>query len=160
MQFHRQLNRHVPALGEIGDCFRTCIACFLNLHPSDVPHFSGIHYDGNPFESKAQNEHVQSWLAERGLTLINIAYGDQPVEYLTETIRMTNGDDFCYMLSGSGSTGHGHVAIYRGNALLWCPSGDKGVVGPHASTGNDDPAMYWVKFFGSMRCRFTPEEDR
>lgn len=158
MQFHLQLNRHVPALGEIGDCFRTCIACFLNLHPSDVPHFAGIHYDGSPFQTKAEKEHIQSWLAERGLTLINIAFGDIPLEELLTTVATINGDDFCYMLSGSGSTGHGHVAIYRGDKLLWCPSGDKGVVGPHQPAHPGDPKIYWLEFFGSMRCRFTPEE--
>jgi len=160
MQFHLQLNRHVPALGEIGDCFRTCIACFLNLHPSDVPHFAGIHYDGTPFQSKEEKAHIQSWLGERGLTLVNIPFGDIPIEELLNTISVTNGEDFCYMLSGSGSSGHGHVAIYRGDQLLWCPSGDKGVVGPHAPAHPDDPKIYWLEFFASMRCRFTPEEVR
>ena len=38
-----QLNKHDPANGVYGDCGRTVIACLLDLHPSEVPHF----WDGN-----------------------------------------------------------------------------------------------------------------
>jgi hypothetical protein len=129
----------------------------MNLHPSDVPHFAGIHYDGSLYQTDEEKAHIQSWLGERGLTLVNIPYPDIAIDELLNTMRVVNGEDFCYMLSGAGSSGHGHVAIYRGDKLLWCPSGDVGVVSAHKDEKPEN-RVYWVKFFGSMRCRFTPEE--
>jgi len=41
MRFHKQLiTNHNPESGIFGDCQRTAIACLLDKHPSDVPHFA------------------------------------------------------------------------------------------------------------------------
>lgn len=158
MQFHRQLNPHIPEIGLIGDCFRTCLACMLNLHPSEVPNFAEIGYDsGTEYVSPEAQEAVQTFLRELGLTLIEYPVADNPVEMVTKSLAFINGEDFCYMLSGKGAAGHGHVCLYRGSELLWCPSGTKGIVGAHPAV-DDTPALYWVKILGSMRSRYTPGE--
>ena len=36
----KQIYRHLPEAGQIGDCARTVIACLLDLHPCEVPHFT------------------------------------------------------------------------------------------------------------------------
>lgn len=149
MQFHRQLNRHVPALGEIGDCFRTCIACFLNLHPSDVPHFSAHFYNGTEEMSKDMEAMYQKWLAERGLTLIDVVYAHKgPPQELCDHIAAMNGEDFTYMLLGRSITST-HVCIYRGSALLWDPANSGGLTG-------DVDGYYWMKILASLRCRTNP----
>lgn len=155
MQFHRQLNPHIPEIGLIGDCFRTCIACMLNLHPSEVPNFSAIGYNESEVESPEMRAAVQTFLKELGLTLISIPLvGTQPVEAVTAALAGINGDDFCYMLSGKGVAGHGHVCIYRGADLLWCPSGSKGIVSGH-DPYKEEPSFYWVMFLGSLRSRYS-----
>ena len=62
--FHRQLLRHDPASGIIGDCYRTAIACRLNMDPADVPHF--MQGRAGPPGMRDAN----TWLAERGYSLV------------------------------------------------------------------------------------------
>lgn len=144
MQFHRQLNGHVPSIGLIGDCFRTCIACFMNLEPSDVPNFTAIYYSES--RNEEMNKAYQSWLAERGLTLVTLAYGhDGEPQELINSIGRMNGSDFTYMLTGS-CRGSNHVCIYRGNELLWDPSNTGGLTGPI-------DGHYWMEILASLRCR-------
>ena len=65
---HKQLNRHRPEEGVFGDCYRTAIACLLDLRPQDVPHVADTSTmaeqdrrmrDGSP--SVASRSSVSRW---------------------------------------------------------------------------------------------------
>lgn len=65
---HTQTILHNPAQGQLGDCWRTCIACLLDVKPEEVPHFAEL--DGN------WRLNTQAWLKERGLAFYDYAYMD------------------------------------------------------------------------------------
>ncbi len=59
---HTQTILHDPITGSMGDCWRTSIACLLDLPPQEVPHFA----------LKGAREFLaatQEWLRRRGLAL-------------------------------------------------------------------------------------------
>lgn len=68
MRFNFQTILHNPEEGHYGDCWRTCIACLLDLKPDEVPHFA--------LQGKNYFESTQSWLHERGMALYEYAYRD------------------------------------------------------------------------------------
>lgn len=52
-----------PELKIIGDCYRTCIACLLDMHPLEVPHFMA---------STWGDWETRKWLKPRGLMVIEM----------------------------------------------------------------------------------------
>ena len=131
---HKQLFRHDPDSGVYGDCFRTTLACLLDLAPADVPHFM----DGVD-SGKDGTEAANKWLAQRGLTLISIPYQGE-LEQILSTIAQLN-PGIHYLLCGKSRTGCNHSVICRGDQIVWDPSlDDAGIVGPA------DHGIYWVDF--------------
>ena len=55
---------------ELGDCFATCVAMVLDLPQDSVPNFCAGHAGGDWWLV------FQGWMAERGLTAINITVSD------------------------------------------------------------------------------------
>jgi hypothetical protein len=64
------LVKHDPENGTWGDCFRTCIACLLDVDPATVPH---AYADGNLTEGHALRI-MREWLKERGLGILSITF--------------------------------------------------------------------------------------
>ncbi len=150
MKFSKQLNRHWPEKGLIGDCFRTCLACLLDLHPSDVPHFVAENYSEK--QTPEFRTRVDTWLRQNHrLSSIDCRYaveeGDQQL-FLDDLARV-HGEDLCYLLLGKGSNGP-HYCIYRGNKLLWDPAwSNAGITAP--INGH-----YWVTHLIPSFMRYTP----
>jgi hypothetical protein len=42
---HKQRFRHDPANGIYGDCWRTAIACLLDIQPEEIPHEHRVYAD-------------------------------------------------------------------------------------------------------------------
>lgn len=70
------LEKHDPANGTIGDCFRCCIASILELPAAAVPHFMG----GANFQDETGQWHkdLNDWLRPQGLCYMefNVDLGD------------------------------------------------------------------------------------
>lgn len=131
---HKQLFRHDPANGIWGDCYRTVIACLLDLNPADVPHFGADGADGVCMDRAARK-----WLAKRGLGVVEVAY-DCTLEALLSVMASTARHAW-YGLSGTSRTGCNHIVIARGGEIVHDPSQiDAGIVGPC------DDGFYWVTF--------------
>ena len=64
---HTQQILNEPEIGQIGDCFRTCVACLLDVAPEIVPH---VYFDGNCAEAI---DRMNAWLEPRGLGIIEFA---------------------------------------------------------------------------------------
>lgn len=131
---HRQLFRHQPDKDIAGDCWRTAIACLLDLSPEDVPHahtFTQEDWNGHP---------IKDWLRERGLVIVNAQYlGETPLtDILRQSAEVYPGLNF--MVSGRSPNAN-HVVIVRDGEIVWDPHPDEpGLVGP------DDAGLWTLSF--------------
>jgi hypothetical protein len=140
--FHKQVNRHDPANGLHGDCYRTCIAALCSLAPEEVPNFN----DGVANADQADRS-AYAWLAKRGLSMVTYtvpgAIGDLP-GIMREVADRNPGAH--YILSGRSKTGVNHAVIAFEDEIVWDPSlTDAGIVGPMS----DDPKLgFMFEFLG------------
>ena len=125
---HKQLNRHAPDQGIIGDCWRTCIACLLDMHPLLVPHFFESCWDDD--DATRANAATRLWLAERGLSFVEFPYAPCELPVLQQSFAY-NCPDVHYILSGTSKNNVGHSVIGLNDRIVWDPSlDDSGIVGP------------------------------
>lgn len=128
---NKQLFLHRPNEGIWGDCWRTSIACLLDLRPEDVPHFNEGSIDGLPKPVEQTNADTDRWLHERGYQLITVPLPGETA--LEDVIRCADawGRGAHFLLSGFSRTGVNHTVICQGDRIVWDPSRtDAGIVGP------------------------------
>lgn len=134
---HKQLFRHKPDQGIYGDCYRTAIACLLDLPPSDVPHV----YDGR--DDAIGKARMESWLSSHGKILIDVAYADSVQTVLS--LHEHRYPSLHWILSGISANGCNHVVICRGGQIVHDPAqDDSGIVGPC------DDGHVWTTFLGAL----------
>lgn len=140
----KQLNRHDPENGVLGDCYRTAIACLLDLKPEEVPH---VHEHVGAMNMQDQQDMMAAWLRERGLVEVNVPLAggaELTPEIALECMERWSGGTH-YMLTGYSRTGCNHVVICKGREIVWDPSlTDAGIVGPA------DDGYYWFAFLGKL----------
>lgn len=139
----KQLFRHKPAEGVFGDCYRTCIACLLDLAPADVPHFYDRLENEDP-ENKGRDLR-DGWLRERGFFVVSIPFaaGDGLAGVLT-TMGALNPASY-FILSGESRTGVNHSVIACGGQIIHDPSlTDSGIIGPC----ND--GLFWIEILSPI----------
>jgi hypothetical protein len=130
---------HAPGQGAVGDCYRTCIATILDLHPSDVPHFIGDtwHEDKSATESA-----VNSWLNERGLAKAYFPFpSDCDLEYVLKFSK-----NLCPGVPMILSAKHGdlhHATVIMDGKLVCDPQGRCDERGTGLVPCDD--GMYWVE---------------
>lgn len=130
---YKQLNRHKPSDGLIGDCWRTSIACLLDKRPEEVPHFCDTCW--NDGVTAARN--ARSYLATQGLSHIEYAMAGDLVSVLASVGASNPG--LYYLLGGNSKTGCGHSVVCCDSEIVWDPSlDDVGIVGPM------DDGYFWV----------------
>lgn len=137
MEKYKQIFIHDPENGIFGDCYRTCIACLLNVTPDVVPH---NHSWGKPGE---QIELVNKFLIERydlkmiGMPIIAI---DGNLESIFNFVHYTL-KDIRYILTGESKNGVNHSVICLNGEIIHDPShNNSGIVGPC----ND--GYFWIEF--------------
>jgi hypothetical protein len=120
MTKHTQILLHDPANGVIGDCWRTCVACLLDVEPETVPHF---------ILKPSWYEDTLAWLRERG-------YGLYEFGGLFEQVSHT-GLVGCHHIITGGSprdpVNVKHAVIGLDEEVVWDPHPSRaGIVGePH-----------------------------
>lgn len=121
MQFHKQKSAHIPQIGIFGDCYRTALACVLDMDPETVPHFMQL-FQGQ--SDAILDQAIDEWLRQRGFTKIDIPYFANGLSRgeIMNIIAQQNGYDLLYLLTGMSSNNSAHVVICRGNQVLWDPS--------------------------------------
>lgn len=132
---HKQQFMHDPDNGVVGDCWRTCFACLLDMEPAAVPHFVFGHWNN----ARTADRLAREWLAQHGLGFIeypmNCELGD-----LLRSVAAINPGTY-YVLSGTSSNGTGHSVIACDDEIVHDPAQDSsGIVGPM------DDGFYWVSF--------------
>lgn len=112
-----QTCHHDPETGNVGDCFRCCIATLLDLPAADVPHFYA--YCADP-EKREDGEPglaaLQAFLAPRGLYYVEIACREE--DYPAHAARLA-----ChYVLSGQSPRGFPHCVVAHGGVQVHDPN--------------------------------------
>lgn len=139
----KQNNIHNVAEGVIGDCYRTCLACLLDLRPGSVPHFVEIDgWDKPPAESRV-NELTRQWLNGWGYDFIEIAWSGLSDPQQALDILGGCAPDIYYIFSGLSRNGTNHSVIGLNNNIVHDPAIDNsGIVGP--MTSGQYTAMFLV----------------
>lgn len=126
MKKHKQLVQHIEGK-QNGDCFRTALACILDLEVLDVPHF----YEDMLTEmseehaidfANAVNEWIDRWLMERGVMRLLITLHGQE---MSEALGMASGMfpyAMPYLLSGKSENGFSHCVVCKGEEVVWDPA--------------------------------------
>ena len=127
-------------LGKNGDCFRTCIACLLNVEPIDVPHV----YE-NPLTTGKEGEILMNnYLKQFDIYFIHLPISG---DYKAVTNWMKSYNPNYYLLSGESSRGNTHVVIMQEDKMIHDPHpSNDGLIGPDKENG-----YYWI----SLLCKIT-----
>lgn len=133
MKFHKQLFRHRPEDGVIGDCHRTALACMLDKDsPEDVPHFGQTYFDS----ATAFHNAFETWLKSEGYCTVSIPFR---AGSLAEVIYGIG--DIRYLIGGQSKTGVNHTVVGFGNRIEHDPHPDEvGIIGPC------DDGFFWLTF--------------
>lgn len=101
-----------------GDCFRTCIACILEVPQEEVPH------PGQEGEARwdALMPELDSWLASRGLYTVQLKDTPENLERYC--------DYFGYHLIAGQSPRGGHYCVGLGGKVVHDPSPLRGGLKP------------------------------
>ncbi len=135
MIYRKQLNLHKPEEGIIGDCWRTCIACILDLQPDAVPHFVEHHW--NEPDATKSLKILREYLAPRNLSYVEFPYNCSLEELLTSAGYTL--PEVHYILSGTSANKCNHSVVAKGNKIVWDPAiDDSGIIGPM------DDGYYWI----------------
>lgn len=137
MKFHTQRLLHLPEQGQQGDCYRTVLACLLDVEPEAVPHFMA---DPNLPVRKLWRQ-VDAWLLEHhGLRYIQLPFATDDLDaFLVQTNRVNPGVRFD--LTGNSPRGTQHCVIVEDGEIVHDPHPEGGgIVGP----GED--GLYWMGF--------------
>jgi len=128
----KQLFRHNPEQEEIGDCFRTCIACLLDEPAIAVPHVMKTAW-GSPQPGELAHTLINNWLKAhdryKHLRFCEVAYSASSLEDLLKVVNYSFSS-IHLVLGCSSRIGNHSVIIGPGN-YMWDPSLDNtGCVGP------------------------------
>lgn len=123
----RNLSRHDPGNGIVGDCHRCCVAAILDREPNDVPHFAQIELEtGRPWL-----EILRDWLAPLGFGYVTVGYpGAEPLEKILE-ITAQNCPGVPLILGGAAAVSPdvGHSVVIMDGKIVMDPS-NSGIGGP------------------------------
>lgn len=98
-----------------GDCWRTCIACILDIPPEGIPHFCA---DDKSFGDAI--DEAREWLKQFDYNMQTTMYGDAPFEDFMSDIHYSFVDTF--IILGVGTTRENHAVIAYNGAVIHDPS--------------------------------------
>lgn len=138
--YYKQLHRHDPSEGLIGDCWRTCIANLMGLKPTEVPHFAEKYFAADGGDASEFFAATRAWLALRGLALVTIAVNAGCLE---NSLQLSQAP---YIIGGrTGLKDVGHVCLGHGHLqILHDPSGEESALQPYKDV--DGGSYYWLHF--------------
>jgi len=136
---YKQLFLHDPDNGQYGDCWRTCIACLMDIEPEEVPHFLE---DGTEFAEGMAN--ANRWLNARGLFYVTFAfYGE--LNSLFHCMKAWNPGVY-YMLLGTSPRGTSHVVIGYEDTIAHDPHPEGGGIVEPVKDDESGESFYGIEF--------------
>lgn len=137
---HLQRIRHNPTGGTYGDCYRTAIACLLDVDPEEVPHANGADYAPGQ-----QDAELRAWLAPQKLNLVSFAYAEPDLSTLLGSMALCCGPDCNFILSGESTRGVDHSLIANASGVVHDVHPDQGgLIGPCGD------GLWWFTFIGRL----------
>lgn len=135
MKPQKQKYLHRPEEGQFGDCYRTCLACLLDMDRDDVPHFVTT-MDPGEWERNVQPR-VDAWLRERGFVELALpASGECDLDTI---LQMISSRGVYTILTGTSATGCNHCVVVGPDQTIHDPGrDDPGIVGPA------DDGFWWL----------------
>lgn len=132
---HQQLIKHDPANGQYGDCYRTCVAIILDVHPSIVPHCWTADGQWEPMP-------MFDWLARCGLKMFSLSWPASEGLGITGMLELTKSVNrgAPVIFTGTSSLGCNHSVVAMSGKIVSDPSGN-GIVGP---MDNGEWQMEWL----------------
>lgn len=134
---HKQLISHDPANGAWGDCWRTCMACLLDMNPSEIPNF----VEGG--DQLLAAKRARAWLKERGFHMIVVCMLEEHAGAAAEWF-----GDALYILTGKSPNipNIAHCVVGRGPfEVVWDPArSGAGLAGPWVE--DDGRRVYVIEF--------------
>lgn len=139
MRFQKQLIKHDPDNGHIGDCFRTCIAILINEDAVNVPNFMDC------LDTVLADKLALEYLEGKGFTRLSFQIRQAHLD--CKVLDDWFGDN-PYILTGKSPSfeNTNHCVIAKGNCeIIYDPSeSNKGLDGPVIQEGC--PPYYWIEF--------------
>lgn len=130
----KQANLHKPEEGIYGDCYRTAIACLLDLDRDDVPNWAEESKMDKDIFWALQNK----WLAEQRLAMFSVGFNFESLKAFQEYMQEYYPTLY-YILDGTSKNGTNHSVIGLGGSIHWDPAIDNsGIIGPM------DDGNFWV----------------
>lgn len=128
----KQLYLHQPGKGLIGDCFRTCVACIMDMMPEQVPHWVAEFWDNKhkTCDTELVVKECNKWLRQFGYGYLEFPIGpDNTIEQLRGwLVKYTENN---YVIVGCTSANGGHAVVMKGEDYIWDPAQDNsGCKGP------------------------------
>lgn len=139
----KQAYLHDPDNGFYGDCFRTAIACILNIDKDKVPHLAKEYFD----DTIGWDREMKKFLNPLGYTIIDVPFTGTEVslEVLLESLSV-HAAQAVYILTGKSSNETNHCVIGCGGEIIWDPAIDNsGIIGPCTD------GWYWVSYIVPLR---------
>lgn len=137
MRLQKQAYQHDPDNGIFGDCYRTCLACMLNMDRDHVPHYVTT-MNPDDWASVVQPKY-DAWLAMFGLQELAIPVHDADLDQILNFQKTRSAQPTVAMLTGRSASGCNHVVLVSDGEIVHDPSiVDSGIVGP-CSDG-----FYWL----------------
>lgn len=139
----KQQYLHRPSEGIIGDCFRTCVACVLDIDRNQVPHdYRDYWIDEETNVTLLVHRDLNRWLNQGGF---NVRFVEYPIAVSSQEelrIYIKHYYKDIHVLIGCNSKNGGHSVVMKNEDYLWDPSLDgSGCVGPM------DDGYYWIGLF-------------
>jgi hypothetical protein len=140
----KQLFRHEPHNGINGDCWRTSLACLLEIPQYKVPHFLQVEME----TGYRAAQHIYDWLFDRDLHIVDIPIYD--IEQWFKFNAVQNPNTY-YLLGGTSPRGWGHSVVALGGKVVWDPSKASDGDFANSLTGPMSDGFYWASFIVPAR---------
>ncbi|AKU43491.1 hypothetical protein CPT_Sansa87 [Caulobacter phage Sansa] len=119
----KQIFRHRPENGVYGDCYRTALACILDMKPEDLPHEHRV------FGDNEQRQFYDAALKPFGFKIALFAWTCS-LEEVFEVMKISN-PGIHYILSGWSRSNCNHSVVALEGEIVHDPSlTNAGIVGP------------------------------
>ena len=128
---HTQAFLHDPATGIRGDCYRTAIACLLDVPRDDVPH---VFEHDTPAIQRATGAYLRRF----GLAMLEMPLKGADAADVVAFMAGTNPDIPSFLLSGTTPRGWDHTVVVH-DGEVWDPHPSRSGL-----TGPCDDGFWWV----------------
>ena len=135
MRFYEQLILHDPDQGQWGDCFRACIASFVDQPIEEVPHV----FDEGRRADEAYPI-LDTYLGSLGYRHALIAFQAHHRREVLDMMETTNPNVY-WIFHGMSPRNQNHVVICKGGFCIHDPHPDGGGV-----TEKCDDGYFWASF--------------